>query len=136
MGKEPDQIREDIGQTRDRMSGTVDALAYKADVPSRVKESLSDTVGSVTSAVTGTSAKMTSAVTDAAGRTTGMIKENPLGLLFSGVAIGFVLGSLLPATDLENEQLGELKENLTSQALDAGNQAIERGRAAVGSTDT
>ena len=32
MAQEPDAIREDIEDTRERMSETVDALSYKTDV--------------------------------------------------------------------------------------------------------
>ena len=42
MGKDPDVIREEIEETRSQMSETVDALGYKADVKSRVKDSISD----------------------------------------------------------------------------------------------
>ena len=39
MGQDPGQIREEIEATRERMSQTADALAYKADVRARAKES-------------------------------------------------------------------------------------------------
>ena len=35
MGQDPDAIRQDIAQTRAEMSETVEAVGYKADVPSR-----------------------------------------------------------------------------------------------------
>lgn len=38
MGEDPREIREEIEATRDRMSETADALAYKADVRARAKE--------------------------------------------------------------------------------------------------
>ncbi|MFN2528406.1 MAG: DUF3618 domain-containing protein [Candidatus Baltobacteraceae bacterium] len=152
MGKDPDQIRREIEDTRDRMGDTVDALAYKADVPNRVKDSITDRVDGVKSAIGNTATKVTSAVTgttakvghtvgettgdarDGAVRTVGMIKENPLGVLLSGVAVGFVLGSLLPATELENERIGELSDNLKSQAQDAGSQALKHGKAVLRET--
>ena len=39
MGEDPGQIREEIEATRERMSETADALAHKADVPARARES-------------------------------------------------------------------------------------------------
>ncbi len=42
MGEDPAAIREEIEQTRERMGETVDALGYKADVPARAKDSISD----------------------------------------------------------------------------------------------
>jgi ElaB/YqjD/DUF883 family membrane-anchored ribosome-binding protein len=152
MGKDPDQIRREIEDTRDRMGDTVDALAYKADVPNRVKDSISDRVDGVKSAIGNTATRVTSAVTgttakvghtvgdtsgdvrDGAVRTVGMIKENPLGVLLGGVAIGFLIGSLVPATDLENERIGELSDNLKSQVQDAGSQALQHGKAVLRET--
>ena len=42
MGEDPGQIRQDIEEQRTELGDTVSALAYKADVPSRVKDSLAD----------------------------------------------------------------------------------------------
>ncbi len=54
MGQETSQIKSEIEATRNRMSDTVDAIAYKADVPARVRddvngriESVKETVGNV-----------------------------------------------------------------------------------------
>ena len=47
MGQDPDAIRQDIEQTRAEMSETVGAVGYKADVPSRAKEAVSDKVENV-----------------------------------------------------------------------------------------
>ena len=38
MGEDPGQIRQEIEATRERMAETADALAYKANVPARAKE--------------------------------------------------------------------------------------------------
>ena len=40
MGQTPSEIRTDIEQTRDRMTETVEAMAYRADVKTRAKESI------------------------------------------------------------------------------------------------
>ncbi len=42
MAKGKDEIRDEIEETRRQMGDTIDALAYKADVKSRAKESLHD----------------------------------------------------------------------------------------------
>lgn len=52
MGQDPDAIRREIEQTRERMGETVEALGYKADVPSRTKEAVNEKVSGVTSGVT------------------------------------------------------------------------------------
>jgi gas vesicle protein len=40
VGKEPDEIRREIEDTRSRMTETVEAIGYKADVPARARESV------------------------------------------------------------------------------------------------
>ena len=42
MAKGKDEIRDEIEETRRQMGDTIEALAYKADVKSRAKESLHD----------------------------------------------------------------------------------------------
>ena len=106
MGQDPDAIRQDIEQTRAEMSETVGAVGYKADVPSRAKEAVSDKVENV-KAVSGTAARAKEAVTatDRAGEATpagvrssstrraaGLARENPLGLAIGAAAIGFLAG--------------------------------------------
>ena len=51
MGKEPDEIREEIEETRARMGDTVEAIGYKADVKSRAKESITEKKDNIVSSV-------------------------------------------------------------------------------------
>ena len=53
MGKDPDQIRNDIEDTRARLGDTVEAIGYKADIPSRTRDAVNDRVDAVKSAVSG-----------------------------------------------------------------------------------
>ena len=53
MGEDPAAIREEIEGTRARMGETVDALGYKADVPSRAKESITGKVQGAKAKITG-----------------------------------------------------------------------------------
>ena len=47
MGEDPDTIRDEIADTRERMGDTIDALGYKADVKSRAKDNVAGKVDSV-----------------------------------------------------------------------------------------
>jgi len=51
VGKEPDEIRREIDDTRARMGDTAEAIAYKADVKSRAKESVVSKRDAVVSSV-------------------------------------------------------------------------------------
>jgi hypothetical protein len=95
VGKDPGQIREEIEETRLQMGETVDALGYKADVKTRVKESLVEKKDAAISKVTGAMPD-TESVSRGAKKTVGVAKENPLGLAVGGVAVGFLAG-LLPS---------------------------------------
>ncbi|MDP9025251.1 MAG: DUF3618 domain-containing protein [Candidatus Eremiobacteraeota bacterium] len=151
MGKETGELRQEIEQTRDRMGDTVDAIAYKTDVPSRMHDALSDRVDSMKSMITGTvghvrhgiertgsrvgeSLPDAGEVRDAAGTAIHAIRENPLGLLFGGMAAGFLLGSLLPVSDLENERLGPYGRQIKATAQDAGSHILDQGKAVVRET--
>src|SRR5437763_1173761 len=116
MGQDPGEIREQIEQTRERMSENVDALSYKANVPARAKESITKKARGVKAKITGTSSQISDATPDAqqvkhAGRqTVGIVEENPLGLVIGAAAIGFLAGMLIPPSDVEHQRLGPMAD--------------------------
>jgi phage tail protein X len=156
MGEDPSTIRAEIEETRERMGDTVDALAYKADVKTRAKESVSDKVDSLKSKVTGAKDSVTESVvgakdsvaggvggardsvagaTPSAGqvkhqtrRAVGIAQENPLGLAIGAAAIGFVAGMLVPSTRVEDEKIGPVADQVKEKAAETGQQALERGK--------
>ena len=134
MGQEPDQIRQDIADTRARMGETVDALGYKADVPARAKESISDKAEGLRTKLTGTRSRISDATPDggevrnAAGQAVGVVQENPLGLAVGAAAVGFLAGMLVPSTRVEDEQLGPVADQVREQVRQTGQEALERGR--------
>ena len=133
MGEAPDSIREEIEETRSRMGETVEAIGYKADVKSRVKESVAEKkdaiVGKADSLVSRVGGIVPDGeqVKDGAAKV-GVSKENPLGLAVAGAAVGFVVGTLLPKTTVEDEKLGDISDELTEKAKDVGEEALERGK--------
>jgi hypothetical protein len=149
MGQDPDAIRQDIEQTRAEMSETVEAIGYKADVPSRAKDAVSEKVENVKSkvsdtatrakeAVTGTTSRVGDRVTDAtpssgqvrqqARRTAGLAKENPLGLAIGAVAVGFLAGLAVPSTRVEDEKLGPMADQVKDRVKETGQEALDRGK--------
>ena len=156
MGQDPDAIRQDIEQTRSEMSETVEAVGYKADVPSRAKEKVSEKMDSVKSkvndtatrakeAVVGTASRAGDSVSGAASRVgdatpsggevkqktrqvAGLAKENPLGLAIGAAAIGFLAGLVVPSTRVEDERLGPVADQVKEKAKETGQEAVERGR--------
>ena len=55
-------------------------------------------------------------------------ESNPLGLAIGGVAVGFLVGTLIPQTRVENENLGEMSDRLTEAAKDTASEAVDRGK--------
>ena len=156
MGQDPDAIRQDIEQTRAEMSETVGAVGYKADVPSRAKEAVSEKVDNVKSKVSDTATRAKEAVVGTASRAgdtvggtasrvgdatpsrgevkqqtrrvAGMAMENPLGLAIGAAALGFLAGLAVPSTRVEDERLGPVADQVKDKVKETGQEALDRGK--------
>jgi ElaB/YqjD/DUF883 family membrane-anchored ribosome-binding protein len=156
MGQDPDAIREDIEDTRAEMSETVEAIGYKADVPSRAKDKVSETVDNVKNKVSGTATRAKDAVVGTASRAgdaassatsrvgeatpsggqvkqqakqaVGLAQENPLGLAVGAVALGFLAGLAVPSTRVEDERLGPVADQVKDKVKETGQEALDRGK--------
>ena len=151
MGEDPGQIRQQIEETRAQMGDTVDALAYKADVKERAKdsitekkeravESIAQTKDKLVSSVTGAGDRVSDAapgpdqVKEGAQRAAGVAQENPIGLAIGGVAIGFLAGMVIPSTRIEDQRMGQIADQAKEKAREAGQEAVERGKTVVQET--
>jgi hypothetical protein len=123
MGQDTGQIREEIEETRARMGDAVEAIGYKADVPSRV----SDKVGNVRAKIMG-STPDGGQVKDGAKQAVGVAQQNPIGLALGSVAVGFVTGMLIPSTKVEDEKLGQMADQVKERAKETGQEALDRGK--------
>jgi gas vesicle protein len=134
MGQDPAAIRQEIEQTRERMGDTVDALGYKADVPSRTKDSITDKVQGVKAKVTGAGSQVSDAtpsrdeIMGAGQSAVGVVQENPLGLAIGAAAVGFIAGMLIPSTKVEDQRVGPMADQVKEQARQTGQEAIEHGK--------
>jgi homoserine kinase len=124
VGETSDYIRQDIEETRERMGETVEAIGYKTDVKSRVKDSVTEKKDAVVSRVTG--AMPDRQQVQSGARKVGLSKQNPLGLGIAAAAAGFVVGTLLPSTSVEDERLGEVSDQVGEKAREAGQEALDR----------
>ena len=180
MGQDPEQIREEIEQTRLEMGETVGAISYKTDLKSRGKDKVADTKERTRDKVTETKDKLTGKAGEVKDRVTGTVSEaqdqvgdkvsgaqdqiksktsggsgggsstpdrqqvkyrarrakntaqqNPLGLAVGSIAAGFLAGLLIPTTDIENEKIGPIADQVKEEARSTGQEAIERGKEVV-----
>jgi ElaB/YqjD/DUF883 family membrane-anchored ribosome-binding protein len=97
--RDPDQLREEIEETRRELGDTVEALAAKADVKSRMREKVEATKDSAAQKkdeILG-KARETSpdSVTSGASQATQKARENPLPVAAVGAFVGgFLVGRL------------------------------------------
>lgn len=144
MSQDPEAIRRDIEDTQARMGETVEALAYKTDVPARTRDAVNDRVDAIKGAVSGAASNVRSVASNAANalpsredaaegwRTVGSLaSQNPLGVAIGALAVGFLVGLCLPVSDIERDRVGRLGEQMTDQAKAAAGDAIEQGKVAV-----
>jgi ElaB/YqjD/DUF883 family membrane-anchored ribosome-binding protein len=134
MGEDPDAIRNEIADTRERMGDTIDALGYKADVKSRAKENVSGKVEAVKERLGVAGQKASDATPDSdevkhqVRRAAGVAQENPLGLAAGAVAVGFLVGLAVPTSNVEHEKLGPVADRVKDQAKETGQEALDRGK--------
>ena len=137
MGKDTSELREEIDETRGRMGETVDAIAYKADLPSRARDAITGTVGKLrdrAGEARDRAREMAPDMSDVQERAKsigGSVRENPIGVLLGAAAIGFLIGSLLPVTELEQERLGPIGDQLREQAKERVQETIGQAREAA-----
>ena len=127
MSSNPDQIREEIEVTRGQLSEDVDVLTETvrpSNVARRQADKLggragalkdrvmgaADDAGSVTSSVGDTA----SALGDKAGEAPHMVRRqtrgNPLAAGLVALGVGWLVGSLLPASEAERQAAEQLKD--------------------------
>lgn len=112
MGKDASEIRIDTQDTRSHLSDGVDA----------VKSAVSDTAARIADAV-----PSADELRAGADRLDALIKDNPVGVAVGSVAVGFLMGLLLPRTAIESHRLNDVKQ----MAKDAGAQVVEAGKQMV-----
>ena len=149
MGQSPEDIRNEIEDTRSRMGETVEALGYKADVKSRAKDSIGNAKDRIVGSVGGAKDKMTTSIAgttdsavsglqdktpsaqdvkDGAKRAAGLAQENPMGLAVGAIAVGFLAGLVVPATRKENETIGPLADQVKEKVKETGQEAMDHGK--------
>ena len=86
------------------------------------------TDGLADTSVKGNGESAMDAAQSGARRTVGMAQENPLGLAAAAAAVGFVAGSLLPSTRVEEERIGPVASQARQQVSELASEAVEHGK--------
>ena len=135
MSTNPDQIRQEIESTRAELSGDVNALADSVkpgNVARRQVDKARDGVMGVKDSVMGTAEDATQSVSGAAGDAKSAVRSrtrgNPLAAGLVAFAAGWLVSSLLPASEAERQGATALKEKaqpLTEELGSAAKQVAE-----------
>ncbi|RWC26023.1 MAG: hypothetical protein EOS27_26500 [Mesorhizobium sp.] len=107
-----------VSKAASLVSGTAETVSTKAseavdDISSRASE-----IATITAEQT---AKATAAATD-------LLQREPLVLAALGLALGTAIGALLPRTDFEDEQVGQLSDKIRDQASEILGQGVESAK--------
>lgn len=90
---------------------------------------MSDTIDKAQAKATDAYRSGKQSVKTAASRVEGTARDNPLAIVAGGVAIGAVIGALLPKTQKEEELLGAVGKRLAEGATAAAIAARDTGKA-------
>ena len=123
MGKDSSEIRREIEQTRARMGDTVEALGYKADVPSRVKDAVHDKVDTVKGTIGGVVGGVKDALSGAKDTVTGKVGDVTSSVTSNVTdGVGGIADKLPSGADVKNvarRGVGIVAENPLGLALGA-----------------
>ena len=160
MTSDPDQIRGSIEQTQHNLSADVDALTDKVSPPRMVERrvqrtrsqmtsikdrimgsasertsNLSGTVSSSASSAKDTVAAKASSAADAAGSAPDLARErargNPLAAGLIAFGAGWLVASLLPATEPEQQVASQVKDVATEKGRPIAQQLGQAGQEAA-----
>jgi ElaB/YqjD/DUF883 family membrane-anchored ribosome-binding protein len=125
----PHAIRDGIDNARDQVSNALHSASE------RTKDGLDQARGAVSDAYASGREKAVEAYAGAkdkaraAGKSAADgIEHNPLAAVLGGVALGVVIGALLPRTQREAQVLGSVGEKLQGLAKEAASAAREAGQ--------
>jgi hypothetical protein len=62
------------------------------------------------------------------------VRDNPLGLIFVGFAVGTIVGVLAPVSKLEREKIGPFRDDVVGRAKRAADDAVLHGRGVLEDT--
>lgn len=160
MTSDPDQIRDSIEQTQQNLSADVDALAEKVSPPrmvqrrvertrsamTSVKENIMGSTRERTSGLGGTVSSSASSAKDAvatkassaadlAGSAPDLARErtrgNPLAAGLIAFGAGWLISSLLPATEAEQQVASQVKDLATEKGRPVAEQLSQAGQEAA-----
>ena len=124
------------GAARDSLAGT----AHQAgEAASSAYQGAADAAGSMAHGISSAASSVGHQLADArhyardqAGNLGGLMREQPLLLGAVGLALGAVIGALLPTTETEDRLMGETRDTLAERTREAAQEGYDRVRNTAG----
>jgi hypothetical protein len=107
------------------MSKIGDSIKTAAD---SAKDSLATAKAKTTQSTAAARAKASEAYEKGKGKTSDGIDKNPLAIVLGGIAIGAIVGALLPRTERETKVLGKAGKKLNKKARKMADAAKAAGK--------
>ena len=107
------------------MSKIGDSIKTAAD---SAKDSLATAKAKTTQSTAAARAKASAAYEKGKGKTSDGIDKNPLAIVLGGIAIGAIVGALLPRTERETKVLGKAGKKLNKKARKMAEAAKAAGK--------
>jgi hypothetical protein len=128
-----ERARDTLTNVKEKVMGTAtDATHAAQDMAATAVSAVSDTASSVADSVTGTASSMTGSVTHAPTTAKRKAQGNPFAAALIAFGAGWLISSLIPVTEREQqagaalkEKAADLKEPLTEMAHEAMDQLKE-----------
>jgi ElaB/YqjD/DUF883 family membrane-anchored ribosome-binding protein len=136
MDQERSEVRA-VEEARERVTQDVRSVAYNADIVDRAKENVQGRIDDMKGTVTDTVSDMRDRVNDvrdavqdrmqSVARNIPLPGDNPIGMLFAGLAVGFLVGLILPVTRFESERLRPVADEMKDRVRQARSEVVKRG---------
>lgn len=140
MDQERSEVRE-VEDARRRVAEDVQSVAYNANVVDRAKERAQDRVDDakqmMSDRVRSAREKLESArdsMRDSMRNMPMNPTENPIAMMLGGLAVGFLIGMVLPVTRFESERIGPMTDEMKERMRQAGSEAMRRGTEVIKET--
>ncbi len=135
-GSMTDAVQGGAAQTADTVRETFGAAAQATqDNAARAADAMRETAGAISGSVQRTASTVTSSARVAGRRTlqsgnafVDFCREQPMVLAGLGLALGAVVGALLPATETENQLVGESSDRVKERAGDLAAEQYETAK--------
>jgi len=127
-------LAERVGSAKEAVSSATEAAAERAGA---AKEAVAERAGSAGASLSAARERAADRLPSAAetrrgvARAASVARGNPVALAAGALVAGIATGLLLPRTELEDERIGPIADDMKERGAELGRETVERGREAA-----